>query len=286
MNTSNESPDISVITPSYNGLPFLKLCCASVADQQGVRVEHIVVDGGSSDGTVEWLKTQSSLSWVSEPDHGMYDAINKGLRRAGGRYLAYLNCDEQYLPSALSRVRAYLDDAPLVDLVFGHTLLVRPDGSLLAYRKSYPLRWAYVLASHLYASSCTTFFRRRIVDEGVLYDHRWKTVGDADFVVRLLRHGYQARNLPEYLAAFTITGSNSSASSRAEEECRQMLAEAPAWVRWLRAPLNIARLLEKFGHGAYSQKWPLQYSIYAPDDVTQRKSFTAEGASFRWATRP
>ena len=79
-------PDFSIITPSYNMLSYLRRCCASVADQEGVAFEHIVVDGGSIDGTGDWLKENQHLRSVSEKDDGMYDAINKGLLMSQGIY--------------------------------------------------------------------------------------------------------------------------------------------------------------------------------------------------------
>jgi len=92
---------ISVITPSYRNSERLKLCVASVADQEGVEVEHIVQDAGSDDGTLDWLLADRRVKACVEKDEGMYDAINRGLRKATGEIFAYLNCDEQYLPGAL-----------------------------------------------------------------------------------------------------------------------------------------------------------------------------------------
>ena len=108
---------VSVITPCYNGGAFLPRCCASVADQGEALAEHIVADGGSTDGTVEWLKRQRNLRWVSEKDRGMYDAINKGFRMAGGDIVAHLNCDEQYLPGTLAAVADVFARHPGVDIV-------------------------------------------------------------------------------------------------------------------------------------------------------------------------
>ena len=93
---------LSIITPSFRSSAWLKLCLASVADQQ-VELEHIVQDAGSDDGTLDWLPQDRRARVFVEKDQGMYDAINRGLRRASGDILAYLNCDEQYLPGALPR---------------------------------------------------------------------------------------------------------------------------------------------------------------------------------------
>jgi glycosyltransferase involved in cell wall biosynthesis len=92
-----------------------------VADQ-GVDVEHIVQDGGSDDGTREWAAADSRIKFFMEKDAGMYDAINRGWRRATGEILSYLNCDEQYLPGALARAGHFFSAHPEVDMVFGTSL--------------------------------------------------------------------------------------------------------------------------------------------------------------------
>ena len=91
----------SIITPSFRSSHWLKMCIPSVADQ-GVELEHLVQDSESDDGTRDWLPQDRRVTAVFEKDKGMYDAVNRGLRRATGDIFAYLNCDEQYLPGALA----------------------------------------------------------------------------------------------------------------------------------------------------------------------------------------
>jgi glycosyltransferase involved in cell wall biosynthesis len=114
---------ISIVTPSYRPSVWLKLCIASVADQQA-GVEHIVQDAGSDDGTLDWLPRDTRVKAFVEKDQGMYDGINRGLRRAGGDILAYLNCDEQYLPGALSTVLRFFEEHPAVDVLFGDVVML------------------------------------------------------------------------------------------------------------------------------------------------------------------
>lgn len=95
---------VSVVTPSFRSSQWLKLCIASVADQ-GIPVEHIVQDAGSDDGTLDWLPQDARVRAFIEKDQGMYDAINRGFRRATGDIFAWLNCDEQYLPGRWSPSR-------------------------------------------------------------------------------------------------------------------------------------------------------------------------------------
>ncbi|MFM8458510.1 MAG: glycosyltransferase, partial [Chthoniobacterales bacterium] len=123
----------SVITPSYNQLDWLELCIASVADQTGVEfIEHIVCDAGS-EGIGEFKRRMLTrfpetpryrLEFMVGPDVGMYDAINKGLRRATGEVCSYLNSDEQFLPESLTAVGDFLKKHPATDVVFGDTIVV------------------------------------------------------------------------------------------------------------------------------------------------------------------
>lgn len=274
--------DISVITPSYNMLPYLERCAASVADQTGGEFEHIVIDGGSGDGSKEWLAKHPRTRSISEKDNGMYDAINKGLKMAKGNILSYLNCDEQYLPGTLAFVTDYFARHPEVDMIFGDLLLIRPDGGLVAYRKGYQPRWFYILTSHLYVLSCTMFFRRRIIEEGFFFNTGYRAAGDAEFVVRVLRSGFNATHIKRYMAAFTMTGKNLSVDPEAIRERKQLSAGAPVYIRINKWLLNGTRLIEKFFSGAYFQEKPLEYSVYVEGTDKQRKDFCVNKASFRW----
>jgi glycosyltransferase involved in cell wall biosynthesis len=119
--------DFTIVTPSYRQLDWLACCIASVADQQGVTTEHIIQDAGTQGFAefAEWMKgiwpdrPGYRRLMVSEPDRGMYDAINKGLRKGTGEICAYLNCDEQYLPGVLEKVRKIAGSQPSVDLWVG-----------------------------------------------------------------------------------------------------------------------------------------------------------------------
>lgn len=278
---SRATPRFTVVTPSFNMLSYLRRCVASVADQRQP-VEHIVVDGLSSDGTGDWLRGQAHLRSVVERDSGMYDAVNKGLARARGEFVSYLNCDEQYLPGALDKVAAHFDAHPEIDVIFGNVLLVDPQGNLLAYRKGFQPRWPYIAVGHLYVLSCTMFLRRRLIDAGARFDVRWKDVGDAEFVIRILREGARASHLGEYIAAFTMTGANMSTGPNARNETRRLRRSCPPLVRAFALPIDLLRRIEKFARGAYFQRFPLRYSVYCGSDLSARREVTALSSSARW----
>jgi glycosyltransferase involved in cell wall biosynthesis len=276
--------DVSVVTPSLNMFDYLKRCHASIVDQQHGMFEHIVVDGGSTDGTAQWLRNTSEAVGIIGPDDGMYDAINKGLKLARGEVLAYLNCDEQYLSGALSRVKNYFAAHPEIDVIAGHTLLIRPNGSLIAFRKVYPLPLPVIRAGHIQMLSSSLFFRRRIIDDGEYFDSRFRDVGDHEFVIRLMSKKYRFAFYREYLSAFTMTGSNRGRNANAFREGNLLEAATPPWIIKLSGPLTAVRWSIKLLSGAYFERMPLEYAVYQSGDSDQRTVFVARRASFRWRT--
>jgi len=274
--------DVSVVTPSLNMVGYLERCAASVADQAGVRVEHLVMDGGSQDGTVEWLAARPWLVSEIQRDNGMYDAVNRGFRRARGRIVAHLNCDEQYLPGALAGVVRYFDANPEADVLFGDTLTVNPDGSLIAYRKTVlPLRLLLAVPP-LYVPTAATFFRRKLIDNGAVYDDNYKDIADLVWFVRLAADGYRLAHMRRYLATFTLTGGNRSLNKTAiDPEVARFLDGVPWWIRRFRAEWRVLAWATKALSGCYFQASPLEYAIYPPG-CAARRSFVAQRPSFRW----
>src|SRR5262249_48377003 len=163
------------------------------------------MDGGSHDGTVEWLTTQPSLISRVQRDRGMYEAVNRGLRLARGAILAHLDWNEQYLPGSLRFVKRCFVEHPHVDLPFGEILTVPRSGDLIAYRKTIRPLVPVLSLPPLYVSTAATFFRRRIVDDGILYDDSFKDIADLAWITRLRQRGYRLQHVRRYLASSTMT---------------------------------------------------------------------------------
>lgn len=125
-----EQPLVSIVTPSFNQARFLETALISVARQTYPRVEHLVVDGGSSDGSVEIIRRHADRLawWVSEPDKGQADAINKGMRRARGEIVAWLNSDDALAPWAVAEAVEEFARRPAAVLVFGDALSFNAEG--------------------------------------------------------------------------------------------------------------------------------------------------------------
>jgi glycosyltransferase involved in cell wall biosynthesis len=274
----------SIITPSFRNSSWLKLCIASVADQ-GVELEHIVQDSLSDDGTLDWLMSDQRVKAYAEKDAGMYDAVNRGLKRSSGDILAYLNCDEQYLPGTLKTVADYFNRHPETDVLFGASLVVDARGQFLCYRKvQIPVKY-HIMVSHLQTFTCSTFFRRKIIDDyGLFFNTQWRDLGDADWVVRVLEKRIALGTLRQFLAAFTDTGANMNMSANAEREKRVMSDSAPAWARKLKFALVWQHRLRRLCGGIYRQK-PFDYAIYTLASPGQRVAHHVEHPTFIWKTR-
>jgi glycosyltransferase involved in cell wall biosynthesis len=271
----------SIVTPSFRNSGWLKLCLASVADQ-GVALEHLVQDAGSDDGTLDWLPRDPRARVVVEKDDGMYDAINRALRRASGELLAYLNCDEQYLPGTLALVSRFFDEHPAVDMVFGDAVVVDPGGDYLFHRKVVVPRLAHTATCHLGVLTCATFFRRRVIEDTAgFFDTSYRVVGDGDWIARQLRRGVRMATLGRFTSTFAMTGANLSLNPRAREELARLAATVPVWTRALR-PLWVAQhRWQRWRAGAYRQA-PFSYALYTRESSAARVVKHAARPTARW----
>jgi glycosyltransferase involved in cell wall biosynthesis len=260
---------ISVITPSFRSSRWLRLCVASVADQ-GLPVEHLVQDAGSDDGTLDWLLRDKRVQTAVEKDTGMYDAINRGLRRATGDILAYLNCDEQYLPGALAAVAEFFQANPQVDVLFGDIVFVNGQGDYIGHRKVQTPLLHHTWTCHLSTLSCATFFRRRVVfDRGDFFDPRLRDSGDGEWVLRLLRRGVPMAALGGFTSVFAYTGDNMSQGANARREARELHRTAPRWARWMKPFIILQHRLRRLAGGMYHQV-PFNFALYTLSNPTQR----------------
>ncbi len=200
----NNLPLVSIITPSFNSGDFLEQAIQSVLTQTYPHLEHLVMDGGSTDRTLAILQSCGPpLAWVSAADEGQADALNKGFGRAQGQIIGWLNADDFYQPGAIAAAVAYLLAHPEVDLVYGHFNLVDSAGQVI--RPHYTPEFS--LARLLYDAiipQTSMFFRRRIIDELGGVDPNLHYVLDWEFTLRIARR-YQVARLDEIWGNFRIT---------------------------------------------------------------------------------
>jgi glycosyltransferase involved in cell wall biosynthesis len=199
---------ISIITPSFNQAAFLGQTLDSVLNQGYERLEYIVIDGASTDQSAEILKRYGErlAYWVSEADRGQVHAINKGLARATGEIVAYLNSDDVYLPGALEAVAGHFRRYAGCSWLCGDTILFgkgRPTEVVKTVVPTDPgqcASWAYR------APQPGMFWRRAVLSEG--FDERWRYCFDHELYLRLLLRGYRCDHLAIPLAAYRLHGSS------------------------------------------------------------------------------
>jgi glycosyltransferase involved in cell wall biosynthesis len=165
-------PLVSIVTPSYNQASFLDETINSVLDQDYPRIEYIIVDGGSTDGSVEIIRHYADRLdwWVTEPDQGQTDAINKGFNRATGEILAWLNSDDTYLPNAVSEAVAYLQAHPGIGMVYGDTNFIDEGGRVIGQFAAQQTSYKRLRRGGVYIPQQASFFRTAL----------WRRVGPLD----------------------------------------------------------------------------------------------------------
>lgn len=271
----------SIITPSFRNSEWLKLCVASIADQD-VEHEHIVQDSVSDDGTLDWLPQERRVKAYIEKDQGMYDAVNRGLRKASGEILAYLNCDEQYLPGALHSVSDFFDRNPDVEICFADAVVVDPRGEFICFRKVH-IPWEYqTYVCDLCTLTCSTFFRRSVIDRhNLFFDDKYRELGDCSWVVGAIKKRVRMKVFRHYTSTFAETGHNIGLLPNSVRERKIFANRAPAWVRKSQPIIKKVHQVRRFLQGGYVQK-PFSYSIYTHESPKERKTFNVAKPTPFW----
>jgi glycosyltransferase involved in cell wall biosynthesis len=226
----DEQPALSVVTPVYNSARYLTATLASVARLK-VPHEHIVVDGGSTDGTVELLESRHDpqLQWVSEPDRGQTHAVNKGLSRAKGELLGWLNGDDEYVAEAVDRAIARLQSEPGIDAVYGSMEITDAAGTTRRLYRPWRFNWRLYLLLGDYVTTPTIIFRRTLLANVELLDEKYVDAADYDFYLRLLRHA-RVERLPEPLVRFRYHAESKTGSDYMRGQ-REALEIRLKWAR-------------------------------------------------------
>ena len=274
----------SIITPSFRNSAWLKLCIASVADQAGVEVEHIVQDSCSDDGTQDWLPHDRRVKAFIEKDGGMYDAVNRGYRRATGDILAYLNCDEQYLPGALAAVEKFFAAHPSVEVVLAGSIVTDGDGKYLCHRHSMvpnPRHAWYrfpILTSGI-------FIRRKVIHErGIFFDTKWRDLGDFHWVLALMNQKVPMAVCDTFTSVFADTGDNMNLKPNAIREKSETAKMGSAWVRLLKPLWIVNHRLRRLRAGHFNLA-ATSYAIYTKQSLERRVTIDVPRPTAVWWNR-
>jgi glycosyltransferase involved in cell wall biosynthesis len=274
----------SIITPSFRNSEWLKLCIASVADQKGIELEHIVQDSCSDDGTQDWLPHDKRVQAFIEKDGGMYDAVNRGYRRATGDILAYLNCDEQYLPGALAAVRDFFEANPEVEVALAGTIVTDGDGKYMCHRHSMTPNTQHLWFRFPMLTS-SIFIRRKVIHErGIFFDTRWRDLGDFHWVLALMKNKVPMKVCDAFTSVFADTGENMNLKPNAIREKVETAAMTPSWVRWLKPVWVVHHRLRRVAAGHFSLK-PTSYEIYTAQSPERRVTIDVPKPTAVWWNR-
>jgi glycosyltransferase involved in cell wall biosynthesis len=277
-------PLISVVTPSFNQVNFIGEALASVQLQNYDNCEHLVIDGMSTDGTVNMLHSltrneeHANISWVSEPDSGQSEALNKGFRRAKGEIIGWLNSDDRYRAGCFEHIVQAFADNPEIDILYGDYLIVDELGKTLKVRREIDFS-EFILLYHrvLYIPTTATFFRRSVFEEGNWLDEKLQYAMDLDFFIRLSARGYRFKHISEILADFRFHPESKSCSfaDRQRIEHQQVIfATAPIFrclksqrlrtlvLSLLRAIAGVERYSEKMLKGYYWEQLRSTGSVF------------------------
>ncbi len=227
MPAADRNPLVSIVTPSFNTAAYLPEMLDCIAAQTYSPIEHIVMDGGSTDGTVEILKRYEgkyNLRWISEKDRGQTDAINKGMRMTGGEILAYLNADDLYYPDTIRKVVEHFGRNPDCKALFGRCAILQADGkishdyidsdhmkNLSMEERKYPTFETLLRKNSGIIPQPAAFWTREVFEKVGPFDESFHYTMDYEYWLRISRE-FRIGFVDETLAAFRIHEASKSGS--------------------------------------------------------------------------
>jgi glycosyltransferase involved in cell wall biosynthesis len=219
-------PKITIVTPSFNSIHTIKATLDSVASQDYPHVEHIVVDGGSTDGTIEILKSYPRLIWVSEKDEGHYHAMDKGSRMASGDVVAILNADDCYQAGVLTKVASAFEKHPDWDALFGDIVFVDGEGKEIFRRQEAMFDPQIVRYGQNMANHQALFLKKDVYFRlGGFRYKEFKNCCDYEYVMRLIRANCRVEHIPVYIVNYRYHDHGQSADLRVRANMAKEVAE-------------------------------------------------------------
>jgi glycosyltransferase involved in cell wall biosynthesis len=259
---AGESPRISVIVPSYNSGSFLRETLTSALDQDMPPYEVLVEDGGSTDDTLDILRSFGErVTWVSKPDGGQADAINNAVARSSGDVILLLNADDLIVPGSLAAAAGAFEQDRDLAFAYGDFDMVDGAGAIIREYRSSPYSWERVYARGCYIFIGSVFIRRRVLEEMGGYDISLKACMDFDLLLRLGAVG-RSKHLGQTIGQFRRHDASKS-STIGRVFLREGLRVRGRYARrsprlWLVALWATARsgLMEGIAPLRYSSRWP------------------------------
>jgi glycosyltransferase involved in cell wall biosynthesis len=284
---NSSGPKITVVTASFNQADYLEETIRSVLLQGYSDLEYIIIDGGSSDRSVDIIrKYERHLSyWVSEKDKGAADAIRKGFQRATGSILGWLNSDDVYRPDALHKIAATFRKDETVDVVYGNTYWIGGDGRILAEKRQTPFSKSAYFCGGADLQQPSTFWTRKLYEQAGGLDTSFRAAFDTDLFFRFFALDARFRHIGEFLSSFRIH--STQISDVMLETCRKELDTLRS--RHLPLPANSLRgtVIRNFARFERLFRYIIQGDLpwligRIPDRVMSRFAGEATGPRSRW----
>jgi glycosyltransferase involved in cell wall biosynthesis len=200
-----QHPMISIVTPSYNQSEFLERNIISVLDQNYPNFEHIVIDGRSTDHSIQILQKYEHLKWTSENDRGQSHAINKGFKHSNGEIIGWLNSDDVYMPDTFTKVERIFKQCQNVDFIFSHCLRIDAEDRILSMAQGKDPEKYDVLNYPNYIPQPTVFFRNKIFKKTGYLVEDYQYVMDFDYWRRISKN-HKMMLINDIFAAFRMHG--------------------------------------------------------------------------------
>ena len=211
-------PLVTVITPSYNQGEFIRATIDSVLSQDYNHIEYLIIDGGSTDSTLDVLRscTDPRLTWISEKDKGQSDAINKGLKLAKSDILTYLNSDDLLLPSSIKFVVEYFMQNPTADLVYGDCQFIDAEGERVGVVNAFPFDLKRLILGTQILSQPGAFWRRRVTEQIGYMDETLHYTMDVDYWLRAALAGFHLQYVTGVRSAFRLHAASKTVSQQSK----------------------------------------------------------------------
>ena len=225
---------VTVVTPSYNQAAFLEATLRSVLLQDYPLIEYLVIDGGSTDGSVDIITAYRQLLdyAVSEPDRGQAHAINKGFQRATGDVVAWLNSDDQYTPGTIARIVSEFEAEPDLEWVYGDCVRRTEPGGALSANPSEPMDYVRGLPGYSPICQPAAFFRRTLLEATGGLDESFRLAMDYDLWLRAIKH-----RRPRHLCGTVLAVTSDHADAKSRSQLGEVVFESTrAMQRFYAAP--------------------------------------------------
>lgn len=231
----------SVITVSYNQGQYIRENIESVLHQGYSNYEHIIIDGGSTDNTLDILKEYPHLNWVSEPDRGQSDGLNKGFRKATGDIIAWINSDDALAPEAMKVLNDFFENNPDKSVVTGNQIIIDGESNFVERIPAETFTADHLLNERSSVMQNSTFFRKEVLDSVGLLDESFHYTMDHELFLRIAKQ-YTSYSIPVDLAYFRLWEDSKTCTSQIKffkEQLRmrrfhgaKLLSSGNLWIIW------------------------------------------------------